>query len=550
MNNRRGRLRESKRMSEIQGYKETIAFLEESLVDLELNLEDASYTKLGDAGSQFSREGLRKICATALIQWLSNPIVKQAVGIQTRYVFGQGVTVKAKHPEIDAALQAFWKNPKNKACLTSHQARMMKETELQIASNLFFAFVVNPATGRVIVRSIPFDEIDDVITNPEDALDPWFYRRSWYETDLSGRSIKREVYYPDFRHDPEAGDRPTGEIAENVYIYHVKTNCLSGMKFGVSEIFASSQWAKSYGEFLKDWATITKALSRFAWKITTKGGAKSVQAVKRALVTKIGGEDASRGEQGVGGMWVEGEGNELSPMKTSGATVKMEDGRRLLLMAAAGFGIFEHYFGDGGNANLATATAMERPMELMFIDRQSLWRDILGDIGDFVIKQAVKAKGGRLRNLGTITLDEDDNEAIEWKTDADGREIDGSIDVTFPSILEKDAEKRINALIKAITLDGKSPAETIDFVSAVRMLLVALGEENIEEYLSKRFPEGEAEWPKLETAKAIANGENPLQDDDEDPEKPVMESRAERVMISTMEDLREGLAKLLESGNE
>ncbi len=47
--------------------------------------------------------------------------------------------------------------------------------------------VHEPPHGRVQVRSIPFDEIDDVITNPDDRDDPWYYSGRW-----TARSVHRD----------------------------------------------------------------------------------------------------------------------------------------------------------------------------------------------------------------------------------------------------------------------------------------------------------------------------------------------------------------------
>jgi hypothetical protein len=37
-------------------------------------------------------------------------------------------------------------------------------------------------------------------------------------------------------------------------------------------VYAALDWARAYKEFLEDWASIAKALSRFAWKSRTRQG--------------------------------------------------------------------------------------------------------------------------------------------------------------------------------------------------------------------------------------------------------------------------------------
>lgn len=519
--------------------------LQERLAELELALDDQGWQKLsGESQLEFSREGLRKICAIATLQWLANPLVKQAVGVQTRYVFGQGVSIRSKDTDINAVLQAFLDDRKNQVELSSHQSRMQKETDLQVNANQFFNFFINRSTGKIRVRTIPFEEIEDVIFNPEDSKEPWWYKRVWSQKDVNGKITRRTAYYPDWKMDPKIADRPNdAEIIEDVPVYHVKVNCLPNMKFGVSELYAASTWAKAYGEFLKDWATITKSYARFAWKMTTKGGKQGVAAAKTRLNTTLGTANSSERNPAptAGSMFVGTEGNSLEPIKTAGATAKAEDGRHLLLMVASATGIFEHYFGDPSTGNLATAKAMERPMELMFIDRQTLWADVHKAILEFVIYWAVKAPNGALNSLGSIVRDEDGEETISWLKDSEGKEVDASVDIIFPAILEKDPLAKIQAITAAATLDGKTPAETIPYPTAVRMLLIALGEEDVDAIMTKLFPDGEdgAEWPKKPEPQLPQPGHP-----SEGTPPQVQESKSERLMIGAIQELREALRRM------
>src|SRR5262249_50712420 len=145
-------------------------------------------------------------------------------------------------------------------------------------------------------------------------------------------------------------------------IYHIKTGGFSDMRFGVPEIYAAVDWAKAYKEFLEDWATITRALSRFAWKASTKGGQRGVAALKSRLSTTLG-SGAGMGETTpppvTGSIAVMSEGNNLEPIKTAGATTSMEDGRRLLLMVCSALGLPETFFGDVSVGTLATATSLD-----------------------------------------------------------------------------------------------------------------------------------------------------------------------------------------------
>jgi hypothetical protein len=80
---------------------------------------------------------------------------------------------------------------------------------------------------------------------------------------------------------------------------------------------------------------------------------------------------------------------DLEWMKTdTGAQNAKDDGRSILTAAGAGMGMFQHYFGDGGDANLATAQAMELPMVKMFEDWQQWTEDVLISLSFYALRIA------------------------------------------------------------------------------------------------------------------------------------------------------------------
>lgn len=482
------------RESHAQG-EETIEFFKERLAELELALEDRDWNRLEMyQRTEFSRGALDDINYLARLYWLKNPLIRRAVLTQTQYVMGQGLEIRAEDPDVNKVVQNFLDDPKNKAELTDHQARMVKETELQLFSNIFFVFFVNKWTGKVRIRTIPMTEIKEIITDPDDSKTPLFYKRVYIRaaTNLNGRQVKGEEiveFYPDWKNkDTQGVVKLAGKsrIQTEAFIYHIAVNKLSDMKFGVSEIYAATDWAKAYKEFLEDWATITKAYSRFAWKLTTKGGKRVNQAVKTKLQTGFSSENSeSNPPPATGSIFVGSENAKLDPMKVAGANVAASDGDKLIHMVCAATGIFYHYLvGDPSTGNLATASAMERPMELMFKDRQTFWKSVHKNILEFVIDQSILAPKGNLQGK-EIQDDFGDTQIV-----LDG-EKEKTVIVDFPDLLEKDVQARINAIISGATLDGKKWADTLPDKLVTKMILEILGESDIDEILEKMFPNDE-----------------------------------------------------------
>jgi len=346
---------------------------------------------------------------------------------------------------------------------------------------------VDPSSGRVRLRTIPASEISEIITDPEDAKTPWLYKRTWSERTLnlsSGRSklTPRTLYYPAWRYVPDQKPKNIGsvEVQWDAPVYHVKTGGFSDWKFGCSEVYAAIDWARAYKEFLEDWASLTRSYSRFAWRLTSKGGKAGVAAAKKKLESTLG--TGSGGETNpppvAGSTFIGGEGYDLQPFQLRGANISAEDGRRLLLMVASSVGLPETYFGDVSVGTLATAKTMDRPTELMMRERQTFWMEVIRDIFLFVLTWAVKAQSGKLKDIGKAT-----DQGIAWNED-----VDAHLDIDFPPILERDVQAAVQAVVTALTLNGQQFA-LLNEPLATRLILKALAEDDIDEIMSDLFPD-------------------------------------------------------------
>jgi len=487
---------------------------QEAIRELELELEDVGWNRISGSGAdkrEFTRAGLRKICDESFLFRIKNPIIRRAVLTQANYVFGQGVTVKAVHPLVDEVVQSFMLDKKNQKVFTSIPAIVKAESDLWVTANLFFVLFRNDV-GDVRLSTIPFDEIEDIITNPDDRNEAWFYKRR------KPGQTKIELY-PDLDYNPDV--KPIQHDGMGVYwarpIYHVKVNVVLDQKFGTSEIYASQDWARAYNRFLSDWATIVRSYARFAWEMVKKTGSASRIAAKAKLDSKIS-SDQYQPAPAAGSVFISGEDTKMTPMRTAGATTAAEDGRRLLLMVCADTGLPETFYGDASVGTLATAKSLNRPTELGFSLRQRMWEIVIETILEFVIQSKAEVgytsddpnHKGELSGVwiedswgepAFIYADDTANEDLDKR----GMPIDITVNVDFPPLVEDDVKGQVDAIVSAATLDGKPLAGTMGLEYLASKLLRVLGETSIEEVMEKLFPEGEE--PE---AVAVRNAEQDL----------------------------------------
>ncbi len=454
--------------------------ISEAMNLLELALQNADWRLMTWQGKQeFTRAGLRQIVELARLMALKNPTVIRGVDLQQLYVWAQGVTVSAENDDIKAVIEAFRADAQNVRTLTGHQARMEKEKDLLTDGNIFLQLFTNTATGRVRVAAIDVNEIDDIVCNPDNDGEAWFYKRVYSVTGLDGTTQQRVDLYPDCRFAPASRLRygdvmarcGASRIVWDAPVMWWRVNPYG--KFGVPEIYPALDWAKAHKIFLENLLSVWRALARFAWKLDTgKGGKNAVQAAAEKF--GFAGFDQGSPAPTTASTFAKSGSADLTPIRTNGVTMAADDGRRIFLMAAMVFGFPETFYGDANVGNHATAKTLDRPTELKILNRRALWAGWYGDLHSYILMQAVKY--GSLKSLATIERERIGVgasaryvERVVWKAD-----VKPSVKTEFPSVVEHSVTERVTA-IKDARLDGDGvPLET-----AVRMLLVELGIDDV-----------------------------------------------------------------------
>lgn len=508
----------------LRAEQENNLLLTEQIADLELALEDKGWRMVSaEAREEFSPEGRRALRALCRIMATANPLIKRGVLLRIGYIWGQGVEVAARAGEdaeqdVNAVVQRFWDD--NTKVLTGSQAQEELERALATDGDLFLAAFSSPLTGRVQVRSTPSDEITDIVTNPEDRDEPWFYIRTYVQRTLEpgllpGNTRTRgqvvRVAHPALGYRPakkiKVIDR--AQVQWDAPMLHIPVNRLDGWDYGIPDVYAAISWARAYKDFLTDWALLTKSLATFAWRATgdNKGRAQKAADAARLAVPPVRppamGPGAPGQGQGVGQLAATGPGQSLEAIPKSGAHIDAESGKPLAAMAAAGMGVpVTWLLADPGITGArATAETLDLPTILEMTMRRMLWQAKLTELLEYVIDQSVLAPRGPLRGLATIddwgrrvvTLAGDVEKTIEW---------------SWPPLADTDPVQFVNAIVAA------DSTEKLPDLVTVRLLLNALGAKDVDEIL-KENTDAEGRWVRPEAsagqaaADAFRRGEDP-----------------------------------------
>lgn len=493
--------------------RRAVDFLQESMADLETRMYEQGWQELtASAEQEFSREGLRQITAVCRVMAVKNSLIKRGLSLRQAYVWGGDVEISARDPKVNQVVQEFLDDETNRRVFNGPTAREENERALGTDGNLFFALFTSPRDGKVQIRVVPWDQVSDVITNPEDASEPWFYRhQTWQERrdPRTGAVIQepRVVYFPALGYRPVSKpgamvDRLSGTMVKvrwEAPVVHIKVNALQGWKFGVGDAYAAIDWAHAYKDFLTDWARLIKALSRFAWKLTTKG---SKQAQARTAMAAQPSRTTAGESNFAGATAMLPPDMMLEALPKSGATIDSESGRPLAAMVAAALDVpVTMLLGDPGVTGArATAETLDTPTENMASQRRGVWAEAITAIIRHVIASSVRAQGGTLR--GTITQ----NGARE-QLKLRGR-AEATVDIVWPDVDEVAPSVLIDAITKADQTTYLPP------LVVARLLLQALGVRDVDEILKDLTgPDGAFVPPGVTAGQAAADrfrrGEDP-----------------------------------------
>lgn len=463
-----------------------------------------------------------------------NPLAKQGIRLIVRFTLGKGITWICKNEQIRETLMDFWTDEDNKVILTSPEAMKELVDEAATDGEKFLAcFEAPQASPFLKLAEVPMEEIADIVYDPDNRRIPVYYKRKFKELVYNGKDERYEpkqsrdrkdkvLFYRDYRVTDdrlkEISDRikiPDEKIAKaegrDIKMMHLYVNPLwtKNGRRGISELFASREWFRVFKEFMQDRAIINRAATSIAYRRKVKGGPAAVAQLTGKLGgIPVGQTDRELGEIGTltrpvaGGIYDSNDPIDLDWMKTdTGAANAKEDGRMLLMVGGAGIGTNIHYFGEGGDANLATAQAMELPMVKNYEDWQIWLAAFLMAVMEYVLRLAygdnipfeertTEAEGDRLSQVapGTaeVKLQPGDGNGKPARVEVkEPRKttIEDVVSWDFPPIITKDVVKHMTAW--AQLTNQVAPGDIIVKEEAIKGALTVLGVPNVDQLMER-----------------------------------------------------------------
>ncbi len=294
------------------------------------------YTELGDA-----REA-----------WRKNPLARRIVGLITSYVVGAGIRVSAQSPQLQRFIAEFWNHPRNQMDFRVNDWC----DELSRSGELFPVLFTNQIDGMSYVRAIPASQIEEVR-----------WRDGDYEEELRYRETTGPAEQEKWWLSP-VGDEEHEQI--HPWMLHYAVNCPVGAVRGESDLAAILPWLRRYNLWLEDRVRLNAAVRAFLWIVTAP----------RRLISDL--KEQYRKPPEPGSVIIAEEGESWQAVAPNlNARDAAADGRAIRWMIAAGGpGTSLVDFGEGEDANLATAKAAGEQRKRFLLRRQAYFCWMLADL--------------------------------------------------------------------------------------------------------------------------------------------------------------------------
>jgi hypothetical protein len=311
--------------------------------------DSPGWTSLTGRTQDYDPSQVQEIYADALVAWRKNPIAFRIISIITDYVVGDNIKMASPNRTLNKFIYEFWNHQQNRMDL---RLPSMSD-ELARAGDIFIVLFTNPIDGMSYVRFITKDRIVKIITAEND----WENELEYHEQqDIGDPKRWKSPRYP-------------GLSPEEPVMLHYSVNRPIGALLGETDLVTMLPWLQRYSRMLEDRVRLHWAIRSFLW---------FVQVPANLVKQK---QEQYRTPPEAGSIVVT-DNSEIWDVKTPSLNAgdAKFDMAAVRNMIDAGSGFPPHWRGEAGDANLATAQAMQGPTERHLLRRQQYFTFILQDL--------------------------------------------------------------------------------------------------------------------------------------------------------------------------
>ena len=349
---------------------------------------------------------------------LTDPNAERQIELWTDFGFGRNLDIDFADEAAGEWWTQFWESRWNAPVLKDRLLHNLS-TDLLIDGEIFFCFYTARADnerlgyvgGLPTVRTINPDEIVEILTDPDDAAIPIYYKRQWTAKDQHMRTR----YYPDMAVTPEmrervelpqgaeiAGEVENGWSGTDVCVMHAAYLRRGKLARGWPLLTTSGVWLDAYKDFLTARLAVAQAVYTYVDKLKVQGGSRAVDAVIANVQSSLvmSGHRETNPNAVPGSDWVENQALDRQRMPLgTGASDAEKDSAAFLAMAGGAGQAPAMFLGRGELVRMAVAEQMMEPIRRQWQRYQSFWSSVWGEMIDFVLLKGEQYGGQSYASL-------------------------------------------------------------------------------------------------------------------------------------------------------
>jgi len=339
------------------------AFFRETISSVDV--DDDKWSPILGSKRDLTPYAQSKALEVAYFLYERNPMAKRLINMTSEYLVAEGIRIKAEEKEIQQFLDDFWSEN------DLHNLNLQFIKELGLWGEQCYRLYPNDSSGRCKLGYIDPGNIEIVQLNPENCLE------------ISNIFIKNKEGDPTAVPPVKKLDALQDGIIYTGDTFFFKINSVISASRGRSDLLAPADYLDLVSQFVFSRGERSIFGNAWMWDVLCEG-MDQTQIEEFAKKQGVPEPGAARYH------------NEKVKWSAVAPDLKAHDasfdGRLLKTFCLGSLGYPEHFFGEGGDVNRATALEMHEPVTKMLTARQQFVSGMFTKILKFVIAWG-KAKG-------------------------------------------------------------------------------------------------------------------------------------------------------------